>query len=117
MRPDEADRAYLQDMVGACDKLGRFVAGKSFDAFARDEVLQSAVERQVEIIGEAARHLSDGFRSAHPHVPWRPIIAQRHILAHEYGDVEHELVWRVATVHVPALARQLHAIVAALDAQ
>lgn len=57
--------------------------------------------------GEAARHVSDEGKAALPQIAWRPIIAQRHILAHKYGDVEDELVWRVATVHVPVLRGQL----------
>jgi uncharacterized protein with HEPN domain len=65
------------------------------------------VERQIEIIGEAARKVSDPFKAAHPEIPWRKIIAQRHVLAHEYGDVDPRLVWRVASVHIPALHAQL----------
>lgn len=68
-------------------------------------MLRSAVERQIEIIGEAARRVSDDFRVAHPEIAWRPIIAQRHILAHEYGEIEDDLIWRVATIHVPELGR------------
>jgi uncharacterized protein with HEPN domain len=68
---------------------------------------RSAVERQIEIIGEAARGISDTFKAAHPQIPWRPIIAQRHRLAHEYGEIDDSLIWKVATVHVPALIPQI----------
>ena len=72
---------------------------------------QRAVERAVEIIGEAARQVSDDFRRAHPAISWRPIIAQRHVLAHEYGEIMQERIWRVATTHVPALIAQLEPLI------
>ena len=66
-------------------------------------MLRSAVERQVEIIGEAARRISKPFQEAHPEVSWRPIQAQRHVLAHDYGEIRHDRLWRVTTDHVPEL--------------
>jgi len=74
-------------------------------------MLQDAVERRVEIIGEAARRLSDGFREKHPEIPWRPIIATRHILSHEYDVINDETIWRVATIHVPALVDLLKPLI------
>lgn len=59
------------------------------------------------IIGEAARNISDEFQAAHPEVPWRPIMAQRHRLTHEYGEINDDLIWAVATVHVPPLIERL----------
>lgn len=97
-------------MLDACGRIARFVGGKTLDVYRRDDMLRSAVERQIEIIGEAARRVSDDFRGAHPQIAWRPIIAQRHILAHEYGEIEDDLIWRVATIHVPALRHLLEEI-------
>ncbi len=118
MRPEEEgqhrrhhrDGAHLRDMLDACGRIARFVRGKTLDEYRRDDLLRSAVERQIEIIGEAARRVSDDFRGAHPEIAWRPIIAQRHILAHEYGEIEDDLIWRVATIHVPALRLLLEVI-------
>jgi uncharacterized protein with HEPN domain len=87
------------------------VEGRSFEDFVRDENLRLAVERRIEIIGEAARRISGAFRDAHPEIPWRKIIAQRNVLAHEYGEIEDEIVWEVATVSVPELICLLHPLV------
>ena len=103
MRPDAGDAARLYDMLEACERTVRFTAERTLDTYLADEMLRAAVERQVEIIGEAARGVTHAFRDAHPQIPWRPIMAQRHILAHEYGDVDPRLIWRVATLHIPAL--------------
>lgn len=106
----DGDAAYIRDMTDACERIKRFVANNSLAEYQQNDLLRSAVERQIEIIGEAARRVSDEFRRSHPEIPWRPVIAQRHILAHEYGEVEDALIWRVATVHVPALERQLRGL-------
>jgi uncharacterized protein with HEPN domain len=107
MRPDERDAGLLWDMLEHAREVVTFVAGKSWEDYQRDVLLRRAVERSAQIVGEAARELSDHFRGAHPEVPWRPIIAQRHILVHEYGEIEDDKIWRVATVHVPALIRMV----------
>ena len=73
-------------------------------------MLRGAVERHLEIIGEAARNLSAGIREAHPDIPWCPIIAQRNVLAHEYGEVRHDRIWAVASERIPELIRSLEAI-------
>ena len=75
----------------------------TFKEYLADENLRLAVERRIEIIGEAAGCVSLAFREAHPQIPWRKIIAQRNILAHQYGEVDDEILWRVATVSVPEL--------------
>ena len=88
-------------------RLSLFVNGRTFQEYEQDLFFRSAVERQIEIIGEAARGISDTFKTAHPQIPWRPIMAQRHRLAHEYGEIDDSLIWKVATVHVPALIPQI----------
>jgi len=103
MRREQDDVSLLWDMLDAAKKIQQFVAGKTLHEYSRDEVLQSAVERKLEIIGEAARNVSDEFQQKHPEIPWRGIISQRHFLAHEYGEVRQEKLWRVATVRIPEL--------------
>ena len=111
MPREREDASLLWDMLDAARKLRQFVAGKTFHDYSRDEVLQAAVERKLEIIGEAARGISEQFQQDHPEVPWRGIISQRHFLAHEYGEVRQEKLWRVATVRVPELIEQLEKLI------
>jgi uncharacterized protein with HEPN domain len=103
MRREQDDTSLLWDMLDAAQKTQQFVAGKTFHDYSQDEVLQSAVERKLEIIGEAARNVSEAFQEAHPVIPWRGIISQWHFLAQEYGEVHQEKLWRVATVRIPEL--------------
>ena len=109
--PQKNDPALLFDMLQAANAVVSFVHGRSDADFQRELMLRSAVERQIEIIGEAARFVSETFRSAHPEIPWRQIVAQRHILAHDYGVLIPARLWRVATVHVPELIGHLTPLV------
>ena len=103
MPPEKNDAAWLWDMLDAAQAVSEFIRDKTFPQYVADRLLRSAVERQIEIVGEAARKVSMEFQQLHPEILWRPIIAQRHVLAHEYGELRHDLVWRVATVHIPEL--------------
>lgn len=113
MRRDKGDLAYIWDMLEAAKEARDFTIGITFEAYTRDRLRQLAVERTVEIVGEASRRVSDQFQAAHPHIAWRQIRAQRHVLAHEYGEIDPEKMWRVATVHVVSLIAQLESILAA----
>lgn len=64
----------------------------------------------MEIIGEAARRLSDEFRAAHPGIPWRKVIGLRNVLAHRYDEVDDVEVWRLAREEIPPLVQQLEAV-------
>lgn len=107
MRPEKTDAAYLWDMLDAAKTAREFTRGIKFFQYERDRKLQLAVERSIEIIGEAARHVSKEFQEQHPEIPWRGIIGQRHMLAHEYGEIKLERMWIVATERLPELIASL----------
>jgi uncharacterized protein with HEPN domain len=107
MRPDERDAAYLLDMLKAGKKVVRFLKECNQEEFSADEVLCDAIERNIEIIGEAARKVSETFRYRHPEIPWRKMIAQRNVLVHEYDKISVDEMWAVATFHIPQLIDNL----------
>jgi uncharacterized protein with HEPN domain len=111
MSRDKGDAAFLLDMLTSAEAVVRYVAGKTHENYSQEEMLRDAVERRIEIIGEAARSVSKLFRDAHPEIPWKPIMATRHILAHDYDAVDDDIVWRVATIHVPELVRLLSSLI------
>jgi len=110
LRPDERDAGYLWDMLDGARSVRDITSGAALQEYTRNRVMHRAVERELEIIGEAARRVSDAFRRAQPEVPWKKIIGQRNILAHEYGEVIPERVWAVARENIPALIGQLEAL-------
>jgi len=111
MPHDDDDAAYLWDMLDAARAVQIFIQGKTLEDYTSDRQLRGAVERHIEIIGEAARGVSKGFEAEHPNIPWQKIVAQRHILAHEYGRVNHKVIWRIATERIPELIAQLEPLV------
>lgn len=100
----------MWDMLDAARAIQTFVLSRSFEEYQADRMLRGSVERHIEIIGEAASRVSRGFRAAHSEIPWQRIIAQRNVLAHEYGEIDDALVWRVATGRIPELIGQLKQI-------
>jgi uncharacterized protein with HEPN domain len=98
-------------MLDAALAIRQFVAGKTFGDYTSDRILRGAVERHIEIIGEAARNVSASYKEEHPEIPWPKIIAQRHVLAHEYGEIKHERIWAVATVHLVELIDEIQRLI------
>lgn len=105
------DPAYLWDMRSAATELADVLQDISLEAFLADKVLARATERWLEIIGEAARRISPDCMAANTHIPWREIVGLRNILAHEYGQVDQELVYATAVNDIPMLIDYLHALV------
>ena len=115
MQPEERDVAYLWDMLQAAREVDSMLRDRDLAAFLADLVLVRAIERGVEIIGEVARRVSPPYMVAHPEIPWRIIIGQRNILAHEYGQIDHALLYKTATEDIPALIGQIQALLPPLE--
>jgi uncharacterized protein with HEPN domain len=115
MLPEERDPAYLWDMLEAAKEVNSMLDDYDLTAFLANRVMLRAVERGVEIIGEAARHVSLAYQQAHPEIPWREIIGQRNILAHEYGQIDHELLYRTVTEDIPTLITTIERLLPPLD--
>lgn len=110
MTPEQRDLAHIWDMLQAAREVAFFVAGRTKAEFDTNLMLRRSVERSIEIVGEASRRVSKGFKSQHKSVPWTKIYGQRNRLAHEYDIVDPETIWRVATVHIPVLIAELERI-------
>ena len=99
----------IDDIIECCEKIGRYVAGRDRDTFAADELVEDAVLRNLEIIGEAIKHLPDAISSRLPHVDWKGLAGMRDILSHSYFRVDPDLVWGVVQAELPELLRTLQA--------
>lgn len=105
------DDALLLDMLLAAREATQYTSGKSFDEFNHDKLLQHAVARLIEVIGEAARNISAEFKEAHPEIPWPGIVGMRHRLVHEYFRVAADKVWEVVKKDLPSLVTHLELLV------
>ncbi len=103
------DRERLLDIDEAISKIERYtVRGKA--AFTEDELVQTWILFQFQVIGEAAGSLSDEIRFTYSQVAWRDIIDFRNLLVHEYFRIDLELVWRIVENQLPELKTQITAI-------
>jgi len=107
MQHEEKDYAYIWDMLQAARELIDMNHDVNFEAFLDDTKLIRATERSLEIIGEAARRLSPEFTSEHQEIEWHAMIGQRNIIAHEYGQIDYELLFRTVVDDIPVMTRQL----------
>lgn len=109
------DASYLWDIVHAAKDIVEFTADTNIERFSQDKMCRYAVERQIAVLGEAAKRLSASFKEEHPDIPWEAIVAQRNVIAHEYGEIMVERVWRVATERVPELIDALETLLPRLE--
>lgn len=100
-------RASVQDRLrhisDAIDRLERMTAGKSFDDYAADVVLHDAVERNIERVSEASRHIPAELKAGAPEIPWIEVAAVGSILRHDYGGVSDDRVWSILHDDIPVL--------------
>jgi len=101
------DKLYIADIVHEIASIKKFTKGMSWNGFEKDELVRRAVERSIEIIGEACRCISEKFRLEHAEVPWKKIIGMRNLISHAYGDVDYAQVWAVVEKDIPALEQAL----------
>jgi uncharacterized protein with HEPN domain len=99
------DSALLLDILEAARKVAHHIEDCSKEQFLTDVTKQSAVVRDISIMGEAANGISAAFRDAHPAIPWKRLIRLRQFYIHVYHRVDYQEVWRAATRLVPEVER------------
>ena len=110
MPRDFKDSARLWDMLDSARAIEDFLQERRYEDFLTDRMLRNAIERNLEVIDEAARHLSADIRIEHQDIPWSSIIGLRNVIAHEYGEIEYEKIWIVCTRRLPLLIEQLESM-------
>lgn len=116
--PHERDRVSqtLNDLTRFTDTAARLVArGRS--AYDSDEALRLAAEAILHKIGEAVARLPDDFLTAHPQVPWRTMKATRNIVAHQYDQVDYEIIWNAFAHRLPEAAGHIQSILSITDSE
>lgn len=101
---------FLRHILESIDAIGRHAAGQTLDTFLNSLKDQDAVIRRLEIIGEAVKNLPEGFKHAHPEVPWTKIAGMRNVLIHEYFVVDIPAVWGTVQDDLPTLKKQLEGL-------
>jgi uncharacterized protein with HEPN domain len=105
------DNAYLYDMLESAQAILDYLAGKTWDEFSKDSLLQDAVVRRLEIIGEASSRVSMETQRKNPQIPWTAIKGTRNRVIHGYDTVRLDIIWDIARDDLPGLARDLQKII------
>jgi uncharacterized protein with HEPN domain len=103
MAGDDRNTALLLDMLGYAEEASLIVKGLTYERYVKDRLRVLALERVLEIVGEAARHVSQARKDAIAGIPWKQIDGQRNALAHMYGDIDQFQLFRTASEDMPRL--------------
>ena len=123
---DEIDKSdlrapdYAGHMIQACGRILDYTSGVTLDRFMADSMIQDAVLRNIEILGEATRNLLDcvpNLQAIYPDVPWIDIYGMRNRVTHAYSFINLELVWKVAVENVPELRGQIVKVLGELQSK
>ena len=103
-------RFYIDDMISFAEKVITYTDGLDQERFVASGLHYDATVRNLELIGEAATHVPDAVRAAHPQVPWRLVIATRNRLIHGYLGIDNDTLWSIVVSDVPALLVSLRGL-------
>ena len=107
-------KMYLEDMNLAMERIAEYIADYTFIRFQEDYKTVDAVIRNFEVIGEASKNLPSQFKEKHPEMPWDEMYLLRNKVSHEYFGIDFEIIWDVASNHLPENKKQLENILAQL---
>lgn len=100
-------RLYVRDMIEFGERVIGYAAGLDQQGFTADQIIYDATLRNIELIGEAATHIPDPVREAHPEIQWRQIVGVRHQVAHGYLGIDDDTIWSIIQTSIPDLLAAL----------
>lgn len=103
-------RLRIDDILEAIERIAQYTAGMTRETFSADDKTLDAVIRNIEVIGEAARHVLEDIVTQYPDVPWAEMRAMRNILIHEYFLISVPILWHTVTQNLTPLVSQLRRI-------
>ena len=105
------DTVYVHHILDAIDLIEEYTRGMSENEFLSNSMAHDAVIRQIEIIGEAARNISNEFQKKYPALPWTKMIGIRNKIIHEYFNVNYAIVWDTVKDDLPSLKKFIKKII------
>lgn len=106
----KTNQVYLQHILDSIKWIEKYTRGMNYDEFVANHLVQDGVLKQIEVIGEAAKHLSPDFIDEFTVVPWKDIAGMRDFIVHNYFGVDIEAVYKTVIVDIPGLKEEIIAI-------
>jgi len=111
------DREFLSDILEAIRRIKAYIAGMAYESFLQDMKTQDAVARNLEIIGEAVKNLSEEIRERHKTIPWKSMAGVRDRLIHHYFGISLDVVWEIVTTELDMVASYVEQILMEMEAK
>jgi len=105
-----SDQELMQDIIECAHRIHSYIEQMTYEGFLQDNKTQDAVVRNIEIIGEAVKLLSDSLKKANPNIAWKEIAGTRDKLIHDYFGVNIDVVWNITKEDLPAFVKQLQTL-------
>lgn len=115
MQGKQGDKARILHILDAIEEIDFYNSDVDFEKFIKTSIIRFASIKQIEIIGEAANHVSDETKSKHPEIPWKKIVGLRHILIHEYFGVDVKIVWDIIQNDLPELKKHIQSLLQSME--
>jgi len=110
MSKKRRDKDFVDDIKEAIEMIGLYTKGLTYKDFLQDRKTQDAVVRNFEIIGEASKNISVGFKAKYSDIPWKIIAGLRDKLIHFYFGIDYKIVWNITKKELPKFKKQINSI-------
>ena len=115
MRSELGDKIRLQHILDAIDEINKYLVGADLKEFLENSMMRFACVKQMEIIGEASKHLSPELKAKFSHIEWVQIVGMRNVFTHEYFGIDSSLVWEIIKNDIPELRVNVAHILKAIE--
>jgi len=108
-------KLFIEDILDAMNKIEEYIKGLSYEDFAENEMVEDAVIRRIEIIGEAAGNVPENIKVKYQNIPWKKMVGLRNITIHEYFGVDLDIVWEIVTKNIPGTKADIQKVLEDMD--
>lgn len=107
MSEKRRDRDYLEDIFEAISRISKYTADYDYDKFFSDKKTQDAIIRNLEVIGQATKGLSNNLKNKYPKIKWKDMAGLRDKLIHHYFGINYDIVWNIVDEELQPLQQQI----------
>lgn len=115
MKGKLGDKQRLIHILESIVEIEKYTAGENLENFMQNSMMKFASVKQIEIIGEAANHITEETKNKFSEIQWRQITGLRHVLVHEYFGIDSNLIWQIIIEDIPALKIMIQEVLTSLE--